>query len=301
MGVWGWLDRQAWWVLWVYGLCLLAGTHWPNLEIIPPAENPGPLQHVIKLDKVWHVLGFGGLMVLLILAGLGGRRRSWAGRCGVAWLLGLGYAVLDEWTQGFMAGRTISGSDLVTNLIAMTGVTLLALLPKRWGAHRSPRGLRVVLVLLFPVLGVLALSAGLMDRLNKWLWNEGYRIGHLHPYDWIVHGVVSTGLSVALIAVWPMASRRPRRAALLLLVMLTLSAPALEVAQHYSGRGVEWQDVLSHEIGVLLAMMWWTARLLLSPRLREGGAGEEEIEREQEDEEEDEGSQEREVPAWSAP
>lgn len=267
---WAWLARHARPVLGVYWVCLVLGTHWPNLSIVAPAEDPGPLNDVLKLDKVLHAVGFGGLMVLLILAGLGGRGRPWAGRCGVALAIGLTFAVLDEWSQGLVVGRTVNASDMVTNLLAMLGVYLVAVLPSAREPGRDPRRLRWALWLSLPVLAVVALSPWVIATAIRWKvavmgksTSEAYRLDH------IGHGVMSAVLSVVVIVVWPMASRRPRRAGAAAVAILVLAGPGLEVVQHFTGRSVEWEDALAHGIGVLLAMMWWAARLSFSKRLRE--------------------------------
>ncbi len=267
-GVWPWLDRHARLVLAGYWVLLAAGTHWPNLRVLDPPQDPSPLHDVLKPDKLWHVIGFGGLMVLLLLAGLGGRNRPWRGRCAIALLIAVVYSVVDELTQGLMPGRTVNASDLVTNLIVVLGVYLLAVLPDERGRDPGPppRKLRIGLVVALPVLAVLALSPWVMARLLE-LKNGPLGMGpvQLHPLDWIGHGVLASIISVVVILAWPMASRRPRRAAAAALGVLLLAGPGLEVAQHFSGRSVEWEDALAHAIGVLLAMMWWAARLRPPP------------------------------------
>lgn len=269
---WGWLNRHARVVLAVYWVWLVAMTHWPNLSIIPPKETPGPLDDVLKLDKVGHAGTFGLLMVLLILAGLGSRGRSWVGRCAVALGVGVCFAVVDELTQGFVPGRTVNAGDLLANLVAMLGVYVVAILPSARERRAAPRWLWWTLIVSVPVLALLALSPAVMHQALVWkaeLLGKGR--SNFHPVDHIIHGVLASALSVAVIVIWPMASARPRRAAVLAIVMLVGSAPAIEVAQHFTGRSVEWQDELAHVIGVLLAMMWWAARLSWSPTLREPG------------------------------
>lgn len=266
---WIWLGRYARPLLATYVVCLVMGTHWPNLEIIPPPEQPHPLHSILKLDKVWHVIGFGGLMVLLILAEVGGRGRPWTWRCVSALVVGVVFSITDELTQGLMPGREVSASDLVTNLLVVLGVYLLALLPAEREPTPVPNGIRLAVWLSLPVLGLLMLWPNVTQATIHWLWNQGVRLSHLHMLDEIAHGVVSSGLSVAVFVMWPMASRRPRRSAAMAIGLLALSGPGVEVAQHFSGRGAQWQDVLAHAIGLLLAMMWWAARLSWSPRLRE--------------------------------
>jgi VanZ family protein len=253
-----------------YWLALALGTHWPYLPVDAEPPEPWVFQDVLKPDKLMHAAGFGGLMALLILAGVGGRGRPWARRCGVALMVGGVYAIADELTQGFSPGRSVNAGDAVTNLLAVFGVYLLAMLPaERAEPGRAPRTLWWMLGLSLPVLGVLALSPTVMRWVRAWaqaLANGGPE--SIHPFDHILHGVLAVALSVVVIVAWPMASRRPRRAAFGALLALILAGPGLEVVQHYTGRSVQWQDALAHEIGVLLAMMWWAARLSCSPGLR---------------------------------
>lgn len=273
-GAWAWLERHARWVLAVYTVLLVLGTHWPNLELVLPPEQPHPLHQVLRLDKVFHVVGFGGLMLLLILAGLGGRGRPWAGRCAVALGIGVVFSLVDELTQGLMAGREVSVTDIVTNLIALLGVYILALLPAEREPRPAPRGLAVGVTVSLPLLVLLGLSPAVISwaiALKDTVLGDGP--GHLHPIDHIGHGVMATALAVVVFVVWPMASRRPRRSAGLALLALFASAPLLEVAQHFTGRSPQWQDVLAHDIGLLLAMIWWAARLSWSPGLREPAPG----------------------------
>lgn len=266
----GLVVRHARVLLAVYGLCLVVGTHWPNLSLIAPREEPWVFEDVLKFDKVLHATGFSGLMVLLILSEVGGRGRPWARRCGAALIVGVVFALVDELTQGWVPGRTVNLSDILTNLLAMVGVYVLAMLPgEQPEPSRAPRSLIWALGMSLPVLAVLSLSPGVMRLAVAWkraLLNSD--ADHLHPADHVLHGVLAVVLSVVVIVVWPMASHRPRRSGFFALLLLILAGPVLEVTQHYTGRSVQWQDELAHAIGVLLAMMWWAARLSCSPGLR---------------------------------
>ena len=85
----GRLSRVALIALAVYWPMLAVGTHWPNLRL--PQAPAHRLQEVLQVDKLAHLVGFGGLMVLVLLSGLVGLRQAWPTRC--AWAA-LGLPVL---------------------------------------------------------------------------------------------------------------------------------------------------------------------------------------------------------------
>lgn len=265
----GRLARHARWLLWVYWLALALGTHWPELQVVPEPAEPGPLDPILRPDKLLHFAAFSGLMVLLVMSGLGARGRSWTGSCGVALVIGLAYAVVDELTQGLSKGREVDISDLLTNAIAVLGVYILALLPADREPRKVPRKVKWALAIGTPLVMVVVLAPGGMVwavLLKEWITGEDSLSPH--PHDYIIHGLFGLVVSVAAIVIWPMTSRRPRRAAVVALPALLLMAPAIEIAQHYTGRSVEEADALSHAIGVFMAMIWWAVRLTRSPELR---------------------------------
>ncbi len=102
-----------------YWSAFALASHWPRLDF--KAEGvavPSPF-----LDKAAHVVAFAGLAVLIWASGLGAvalrrfgvERPAWA----APWLgtaaLAFGYAVIDEGTQQFVAGRTMSAPDLLAD------------------------------------------------------------------------------------------------------------------------------------------------------------------------------------------
>jgi putative peptidoglycan lipid II flippase len=242
----------------LYWPALAAGTHWPNL---PMPEAPAhPLDAVLQLDKVIHVLAFGGLMLLVLHSSLSVPGRPWSVRCVVALAISLAYAVLDEWTQGFMAGRTVSLADLVTNALAILGVYLVARQPKR---QAKPKRIGVAFWLAIAVLPL-----ALFTLLSPWMMDQLVSLKRaiippgLLPFrrlDYISHGVGAFVASLVIIKLWPGTSKRPRRDTALALLLLILSGPGVEVLQHFTGRGVQGLDVLGHSIGVLIAMILWAA------------------------------------------
>lgn len=251
------LQRVAGVALCVYWPLLAIMTHWPNLKL--PQRPPYPLQGVLQLDKLAHVVGFGGLMTLLLMSGLG-RRLSWTMRCAVMLGICLAYAVADELSQHPLPGRTVSVADLTANFVAIIGVYLVARQPKRCEDRRVPWLLLgpMLLVTPFLIVGLLSTSVngyvvGLQHRL---LAGSEYQHARL---DHIGHGVMSFTIAILLFLVWPVCSRRPRRATAIALLIMLLSGPVIEVMQHFTGRGVQAKDVLGHSIGVLIAMIAWAA------------------------------------------
>lgn len=265
-----WLARRAPWLVWVYWALLVVGTHRPVFDPAPP-EPMGPLDPVLQPDKALHFVGFGVLMALVVMSGVCGRGRDWAGRCGLSLLLALLYAVADELTQYFVPGREVDWTDILANGLGVLSVYVLAMLPaQRQRVERRP-GVAVALVLLAPAIGCLLLSPGVMDWLIRARHDVLGAESSAYPLDYLFHGLVAMIVSVLLIVAWPMASRRPRRAAGLAVAVLLLSAPLIEIAQHYTGRGLEAADARSHIIGVGVALVWWAVGLARDPGL--GGEG----------------------------
>ena len=254
----GWLSRHASVLLVGYWPLLAVGTHWPSL---PVPETPAhPFMAVLQLDKLAHLIGFGGLMLLVLFSRLTGPSRRWSMRCAVALSICLSYAVVDELTQTFMANRTVSVADLVANALAIVGVYLVASQSKHNARPWLSRMLLWPMLLSLPVALAMLLSQQVMEQLieikRSWGWLDGLDIGRL---DYWAHGVGSFVITSVVLFVLPAGSRRPRRTMLVLLLMLLVSGPVIEIAQHYTGRSVQAMDVLAHSIGVLLGMMAYTA------------------------------------------
>jgi hypothetical protein len=90
----------------LYAIALTTGTHWPQLQL-HVGEMPAP-------DKIIHMLGFGGLALLLW-------RTRWIRN---AWLLlavALIWTLLDELTQAIpIFGRTFSWLDIIGGWLGVT-------------------------------------------------------------------------------------------------------------------------------------------------------------------------------------
>ncbi|MBX2852878.1 MAG: murein biosynthesis integral membrane protein MurJ [Phycisphaeraceae bacterium] len=244
-------------VLAVYWPLLFAGTHWPDLKL--PKTPSHPLELVLQGDKVAHTVGFGGLTVLVLLSNLTPRRLAWSTRCAIAMLICMVYAIVDELTQSQVSGRSVTNSDMVANATAILGVYLIARQPRDSKPKRIPAWLLWPLVLTLPVAAAGFLSPWAMSQaveLKRHLWHTyDLQSGRM---DYWAHGVFSFIAAAITFAIWPQRSSRPRRATLTAMLVLLLSGPAVEVAQYFTGRGVQALDVLAHTLGVLAAMVLWT-------------------------------------------
>lgn len=248
------LERVAGWLLWVYWPLLAVMTHFPNLHV--PGPPPHPLEEVLMVDKFAHAIAFGGLMLLVLLSGVGGRKQAWSMRCAVSLVICMIYATADELSQEWIDGRTVSVADLVTNYSAVLGVYLVARQPRFREQRRVSRLLLWPMILLTPVL-IFALASTWAMRQASQLKHSILGAGGNVRLDYVAHGGIAFFVSVVVFAIWPTASKRPRRAALAALLLLLLSGPGVEIMQHFTGRGVQGEDVLGHTIGVLLAMVLW--------------------------------------------
>lgn len=262
------LQARVRWVLAGYWLLLTFGTHWPRPLLPPPDAPPTALEQVLGLDKLAHLLGLGGLMLLIYLSGLFGGKRSRVGRASACLGVALGYAVVNETTQGLLPERELSVADLACNVMGILWVYICILLPRKQVPGPKPKLLQYGLVAALPVLAVLVLT--------KWAWRTLYPlymavVGDTPlaalPMDSLFHAVASLVVATLLFIAWPMYATRPRRAACGAIFVMVATAPGVEVLQHFSGRQVEVSDMLAHWIGVVVAMTWWAARLAQTPAL----------------------------------
>ncbi len=93
----------AWWT------AMAVGTHWPNLSAqlksLGIDEGATPF---MMLDKWMHISAYLGLIWLALTARLTPRRSA-------TFAIIVIYSLLDEWTQGLVAGRNASGMDLLAS------------------------------------------------------------------------------------------------------------------------------------------------------------------------------------------
>ena len=104
-------------ILLVYWILIFTGTHLPGSEV----------KSIEVHDKVLHFGAFAGLAFLLAwyLPRRIGRTPGVVIAAGIAVV----YAVLDEWTQGFIAHRTPSAGDLVADALGtMCGLSVYVVL-----------------------------------------------------------------------------------------------------------------------------------------------------------------------------
>ena len=106
-------------VLLAYCVALSVGTHWPRLQLVKVSGW--------SIDKFLHFGAFGVLAFLLLNAWPHSQRTvqrfGWFGfgMTGIAVMCALAYSLVDELTQGFVPGRTVTGKDMLANA---TGVFL---------------------------------------------------------------------------------------------------------------------------------------------------------------------------------
>src|SRR5437762_10941114 len=83
----------------IYWMLIFAGTHWPT-DPVPPAARTW----LDRMDKPEHLVAFGGLAVLLCIAGT--MRGASAGRLALAVPVIVAiYGAFDELTQAFVRNR----------------------------------------------------------------------------------------------------------------------------------------------------------------------------------------------------
>lgn len=170
MGVIFWFSSEAW------SGSATAAWMFPFLQAIFPRATSDQLAFLhLLLRKLWHVIEYGLLASLWrrALAQGSGLRRS-GGEWGAFWIA-VGYAVFDEFHQGWTGSRTASPFDVALDA-AGAGATLL-LLRSGW---RSALTFFTGLLLWAAAAGGttllllnLALGVG-----NRWLWLSA-------PLGWI--------------------------------------------------------------------------------------------------------------------
>jgi len=113
--------------------CLL-GVYW--LAIFVATHLPGSSLPSLGSDKLYHLGAYGGLGFLLSWALTCCLRDAW-GRGMVVLGVSIAYALFDEWSQQFVAGRHADGGDAVADVCgAALGVIVFGLL-RTWLARES--------------------------------------------------------------------------------------------------------------------------------------------------------------------
>ena len=75
--------------------------------------------------------------------------------------------------------------------------------------------------------------------------------------DKYCHFYTAIAMTWLLAAAYPGGMRRPRWGAVVTILVMGLSAPMIEWAQSFTGRGVEAADIFAHEFGFLMALLLW--------------------------------------------
>jgi VanZ family protein len=91
---------------------ILLGVYW--LAIFAATHLPGQSLPSVGSDKLYHVVAFGGLG-LLLSAVMSLRFRHARSHAMVVLSIALLYAVLDEWSQQFVAGRNPDVKDFIAD------------------------------------------------------------------------------------------------------------------------------------------------------------------------------------------
>ncbi len=237
-------------MLGVYWFALAVGSHWPKLSLFPPPKT----EPIFQPDKGMHFVAFAGLTWLMIRAKVAGRGvgEPWAVVC--AGVLALLYAGGDELAQQW-AQRQVMFSDFLASAVGVLTVVVFATVkrgrrPKKplvWAARSFwLAGVAGVLVLALPVSGT-AVTQRLLGYFTP-TWGGIDKPCHFFA------AMLGTWL---LAAAFPAGMTRPRLGAVATILVMALSAPMIESAQGFTGRGVDTADIYAHELGMSVALALW--------------------------------------------
>lgn len=238
-----------------YWLLLATSTHFPSSAFGPPSEGRAPDDPFILFqhDKASHLIGFGGLALMLILARPLGARKGPILNTLAAAGIAIAYAPLDEFTQGIIGHRHVSWSDLLANMLAIVAVTMLALTPRRTPA--PPTGTKQHGLGIFAGgLSLLALG-GLVMAITRTMGREADAL----------HLFAAAALAITLLRRPPIVSGRPRMSAALIGAGVGLTLVGTEVAQAFARLPFSRTEVMFGAVGLLIAMAGWSLRLAFGP------------------------------------
>jgi VanZ family protein len=130
-------------------ICVLV-LYWPALFVLAHVPMPQVVQEADVSDKSLHFLTYLVLTFLLWSSVSGNRKVKW---CRAApWLVlfvMLVYGVLDEWLQGYVAGRSCDVRDFFTDLAGALAGLILSSFLTFW-----PAGLLVTVIFIFGITNV---------------------------------------------------------------------------------------------------------------------------------------------------
>jgi len=234
----------------VYWFLLAIGSHWPRLELFPEPQT----QPLFQPDKGLHFVAFAVLTWLLIRAKIAGRSAGPVWTALVVGCIALSYAGLDELTQQWFQ-RQVALSDFVASAVGVLTVVLTITCHQR--AATSPRWLwtrRAVVLILAAVVIALAIPPQVNGLVQKALSMTPWPTIKIDKPCHFIVGMVVTWL---LAWAFPAGRHRPRIGVWVTILVMGLSAPMIETAQGYSGRGIEVADIYAHEIGMAVALALW--------------------------------------------
>lgn len=238
-----------------YWLLLATSTHFPSSAFGPPSEGRAPDDPFILFqhDKASHLIGFGGLALMLILARPLGARKGPILNTLAAAGIAIAYAPLDEFTQGIIGHRHVSWSDLLANMLAIVGMTMLALTPRHAPRSRGAstrRGLGAFA----GGLSLLALG-GLLLAITRTTGRQAEA----------VHLFAAGALAITLLRRPPIVSGQPRMSAALIGAGVGLTLVGTEVVQAFARLPFSRTEVMFGAIGLLIVMAGWSLRLAFGP------------------------------------
>jgi len=241
------ISRSGVWLA-VYWLALAVGSHWPKLAFFPPPQS----EPLFQPDKGLHFVAFAGLTWLMIRAKLAGRLAGPAKTALVVGSIAMSYAGLDELAQHW-AQRQVSFSDFAASAVGILTVVLASACQDR----PAPRWLlarRAVFLIGAATVIALALPPVVNDGVFWILTQTPWPTMHI---DKTCHFIAAAVLTWLMAGSFPAGIHRPRLGVWVTILVMGLSAPMIETAQGYTGRGTSVADVYAHEMGMAAALVVW--------------------------------------------
>lgn len=118
-------------LLGLYWIAIFTGTHLPKIDFVNLGVG----------DKTKHFAAFFGLTLLLCY--VSGRRPVFRRLTRIVVIV-TAYAMIDEWTQGFVPGRTPDGYDFVADVLGMSTAIAVYFSLRHFFSDSLMRGLDAV-------------------------------------------------------------------------------------------------------------------------------------------------------------